>query len=284
MASFFRPVPCLEPDETLEREERPRSAQTPIDTWMIAGLAIAVAALIGGIAFTGVSLRYFLQPTGASIVLGGTLGVMLMSTPREALHSAFRHLLSLIHPRISDPEEAIEAIVAYAKLSHHATLLTVEPPQTRDPFLQRVLSQALALDMSSDPRKRDEFKVRLESMLRVRVRQGESDARVLETAGGFAPTIGVIGTVVGLIDVFRHFTDLSAVATGVGTAFVSTIYGLALANLLLLPAAYRIRAAIEQAALTDEVIAEGGVGLVDGVRPIVLEERLRGILRRIESK
>jgi chemotaxis protein MotA len=248
---------------------------------MIAGLAVAVAALAGGIALTGVGVGYFLQPTGAGIVVGGTLGVMLMSTPRQSLLSAFRHLKLLIRPNVADPQEAIEAIVEYAKLARHATLLTVEPPRTRDPFLQRVLSQALALEMSSDPKKRDEFKIRLESMMRIRARQGESDARVFETVGGFAPTIGVIGTVVGLIDVFRHFSDLSSVSTGVGTAFVSTIYGLALANLFLLPAAHRIRAAMEQAAQTDDVIAEGGLGLVDGVRPLVLEERLRGILRRM---
>jgi chemotaxis protein MotA len=251
---------------------------------MLAGLAIAAAAMIGGIAFTGVDVRYFLQPTGAIIVLGGTLGVMLISAPRQALLSSLQRVLQLFRPLSSNPEETIETIVEHARLARHATLLTVEPPETRDPFLQRVLAQALALEMSSDPRKRDEFKLRLDAMLRLRSQQGESDARVFETAGGFAPTLGVLGTVVGLIDVFRHFSDLGAVAAGVGMAFVSTIYGLALANLVLLPAAHRVRATLEDSARTDEVIAEGGLGLVDGIRPLVLEERLKGILRRAQSE
>ncbi len=291
MASFFRPAPHFDTVLTPELEEQEPHAESSaeparepgLDLSLAAGLLIALAALAAGIALTGVNFRYFLQPTGAVIVFGGTLGVMLFSSPREALKSAFAHASRLARPTTASPEEAIEAIVEYAKLAGHATLLTIEPPETRDPFLERVLTQAVSLEMSSDAKKRDEFKSRLDGMVRLRARQSESDARVFETAGGFAPTIGVIGTVVGLIDVFRHFTDLGAVASGVGTAFVSTIYGLALANLVLLPLAHRIRAEVEQNAVTDEVIAEGGIGLVDQVRPLILEERLRGLLRKIEA-
>src|SRR5579863_4385946 len=93
---------------------------------------------------------------------------------------------------------------------------------------------------------RDEFQRALETKLRLRERQGDADAKVLEVAAGFAPAIGVIGTVVGLVDVLRQFSDMTSVAAGVGTAFISTMYGLALANLILLPVAHRIRANVAE--------------------------------------
>jgi chemotaxis protein MotA len=243
---------------------------------MLAGVAVAVMAMVAGVASTGVNLRYFLQPTGALIVIGGTLGVTLMATPRRALLDGARRVVELLRPEMVSRETLIEEIIGFARSARNMSLLAIEPAiqEARDPFLKQALALAL------DSKNRDEFKITLETMLRARERQGDGDAKVFETAGGFAPTIGVIGTVVGLIDVFRHFTDLSAVATGVGTAFVSTIYGLILANLLFLPAAHRIRAALEQASLTDELIAEGALGVLDSIHPTLLRERLNGFLRK----
>jgi chemotaxis protein MotA len=243
---------------------------------MLAGLAVSVIALIAGVASTGVNLRYFLQPTAAFIVLGGTLGVTLMATPRRALSDAAHRVVEMLRPQAISRKTLIEEIIGFARSARTMSLLAIEPSihKARDPFLKQALALAL------DSKNRDEFKLTLETMLRARERQGDGDAKVFETAGGFAPTIGVIGTVVGLIDVFRHFSDLSAVATGVGTAFVSTIYGLALANLLFLPAAHRIRATLEQASLTDELIAEGALGVLDSIHPTLLRERLNGFLRK----
>jgi chemotaxis protein MotA len=247
--------------------------------WMLAGIAIAAASVLAGIAYTGVNLRYFLQPAGALIVMGGTCGVTIMATPRHALFDALRRLAGMLRPEEASREALVEEIIGYARSARSTSLLAIESSigKAHDPFLQQALRLAL------DSRNRNEFKITLETMLRARERQGEGDAKVLETAGGFAPTIGVIGTVVGLIDVFRHFTDLSLVATGVGTAFVSTIYGLALANLLFLPAAHRIRASLEQASVTDELIAEGALGVLDAIHPTLLRERLQGFLAKSPS-
>jgi chemotaxis protein MotA len=212
-------------------------------------------------------------------VLGGTCGITLIATPRQALFDALSRLRGLLRPENIGREALIEEILGFARSARTMNLLAIEPAigRARDPFLKQTL--ALALDVKN----RDEFKIALETMLSTRDRQGDGDAKVLETAGGFAPTLGVIGTVVGLIDVFRHFSDLSSVASGVGTAFVSTIYGLALANFLLLPAAQRIRASLEQTSLTDELIAEGALGVLDAVHPTLLRERLNGFLRKAHS-
>jgi chemotaxis protein MotA len=187
-----------------------------------------------------------------------------------------RRVAGLLRPTApASPESLVEGILAYSRIARNGGMLKIEPTiaQARNPFLRQVL--ALALDV----RNREELRAALDVMLRARERQGESDAKALETAGGFAPTIGVLGTVVGLIDALRHFSDLSSVATGVGTAFVSTMYGLALANLLLLPAAHRIRNGSEDDAQADELIAEGGLGIYDSVHPTLLRERLNGFLR-----
>ena len=103
-------------------------------------------------------------------------------------------------------------------------------------------------------------------------------------AGGFAPAIGVIGTVVGLIDVLRQFSNMNSVALGIGTAFVSTMYGLALANLLLLPAAHRIRAMVAETFEMEEMIIEGGLCMIDGTHPSLVRDRLNCFLRSEPSK
>ena len=105
------------------------------------------------------------------------------------------------------------------------------------------------------------------------------DAKILEVAGGFAPTIGILGTVVGLIDVLRHFSNVASVGHGIGTAFVSTIYGLTLANLVLLPVANRIRARVADLFEVQELIMESVLALVDGVHPMALRQRLTSFLR-----
>jgi len=265
----------------VEASERPRAPAHPagapqVDTGLVVGLAIAVGAMMAGVVSTGIGLGYFFQPAGALIVIGGTFGVTLISTPRMALMRALRRVAGLLRPAPPvSPESLVEAILAYSRLARNGGMLKIEPAiaEARNPFLRQVL--ALALDVRS----REEFRAALDVMLRARERQGESDAKALETAGGFAPTIGVLGTVVGLIDALRHFSDLSSAATGVGTAFVSTMYGLALANLLLLPAAHRIRNGSEDDAQADELIAEGGLGIYDSVHPTLLRERLNGFLR-----
>jgi len=254
--------------------------RTPPDRWILAGIAIAVTTVIAGIASTGVNLRYFLQPTAAWIVLGGTLGVTLITTPRRSLLHAVRRVLGLLYQPSTNRETLTEEIVSCVRTARVQSLLAVEPmiEQASNAFLREML--ALAIDVKS----RNEFQATLETRLRLRERQGDADAKVLEVAGGFAPAIGVIGTVVGLIDVLRQFSNMNSVAFGIGTAFVSTMYGLALANLVLLPAAHRIRASVAETFEIEEMIVEGGLCLIDGTHPSLVRERLHCFLRQEPRK
>jgi chemotaxis protein MotA len=262
-----------------QEEVRPaparRASKRSLDLCMLAGVAIALGGTILGIKSTGVSLTYFFQPAGALIVLGATFGIALISTPRNSLVHAANRVMGLLWSERPNRETLIEEIVSYAKIARMKGLLSIDHmmDSASSGFLRDTVR--LAMDVAN----REELQSTLETKVRLRERQGETDARVLEVAGGFAPTIGVLGTVVGLINVLRQFSNLSAVALGIGTAFVSTVYGLALANLVLLPAAHRIRASVAETFDLEEMMVEGGLCLFDGIHPSLIRERLNNFLR-----
>jgi len=254
------------------------------DRWMLAGLLIAAAAVIAGIAATGVNLRYFLQPTGVLVVLGGTLGVTLIATPRASLDRTVRCLGQLRTSEFATGplarEALVEELVSLNRIRRSKGLWGVEGEMQsiRNPFVRDVLLAAV------DAGDRSEFQAAIETRIRLEERQREAGAKALEVAGGFAPTIGVLGTVVGLIDVLRQFSNMNGVTAGIGAAFVSTIYGLTLANLLLLPAAHRIRAQAAEIFETEEMILEGGLCIYDGVHPALMRSRLSAFLHRKEAE
>jgi len=259
---------------TRESEGRPRRP-SGLDLSFLAGVVIALGAIVVGIYATHVGLNYFFQPTGAVIVLGGTLGVILVTTPRHSLVHSVRRIVDLFAVDEVDRDALIEEIIALARIARRSGMIALDSTikDTSNSFLRE------ALQLAVDGQTREELKVVLETQLRMNERNGESDAKALEVAGGFAPTIGIIGTVVGLIEVLRQFSNLQAVGSGIGTAFVSTIYGLALANLLLLPVAHRIRARVAENFQTQELIIEGVLSIFDCLHPTLIRIRLNSFVR-----
>jgi chemotaxis protein MotA len=251
-----------------------------LDTGFLAGLAIVASAGIAGIAATGVGPRYFLQPAGALIVLGGTLGVILLTTPASSLLNTARRVRELFAAQPVDREALIGQIISYAQKVRRKTLLHLEPEIRRAGTGFLAEAMLLAIDVKN----RAELQAALETELRMRERHGEADARVLEVAGGFAPTLGILGTVVGLVDVLRQFSNLQSVGYGIGMAFVSTLYGLGLANLLLLPAAHRIRARSLESIEIQEIVAEGVLCIYDQMHPFLIRQRLNSFLRQEERE
>jgi chemotaxis protein MotA len=215
-----------------------------------------------------------LQPTGVLIVLGGTVGVTLISTPRGALARALRGLRELAGAETVDRRALLEELLAINRRRRARGLWALENDSATASraFLRDLLLAAV------DAPNRGEFQAAIETRIRVEERQGDTGAKALEVAGGFAPTLGVMGTVVGLIEVLRQFSNLNGVAGGIGTAFVSTIYGLALANLLLLPAACRMRAHTAEVLEIQDMILEAGLCIYDGVHPALMQERLGAYL------
>jgi len=270
------PQIALSQQITSEAPLQHRKRSRPINLLLLIGVAIAFGAMLIGILCSGISMRYFLQPTGAVIVLGGTLGVILITTPQATLLNSIRRVAGLISTPELDRKALVEEIIQYARLARRGGILALEPSldQMSHPFLRNGLQSAL--DMSS----RQEIQDVLETELRMSQQHGEADAKALEVAAGYAPTLGIIGTVVGLIDVLRQFSNPQAMGNGIGAAFVSTIYGLALANLLLLPAAHRIRACVMETFETQELMLEGVLGIVDSVHPSLLQMRLNAFFTK----
>jgi len=249
------------------------------DACLIAGILIAAGAAFAGLRSTGIDPAWFLQPTGAFIVLGGSLGVMLITTPGHSLIHSLRRVLQLFAPAYGGSEALVEEIIRCARIARRDGPRGLEALAKRapDPFLRE------ALTLASDFNDHAQLQATLETSLRLCERQGETDARTFEVAGGFAPTIGIIGTVVGLIQVMRQFSSMQSVGAGIGTAFVSTLYGLALANLVLLPIAHRIRARVAETVELQELIVEGVVCMAEGVHPTLIRARLRSFLRKKED-
>lgn len=246
-----------------------------IDFTLLLGVVVALGTAVVGMASTGVGLSYFLQPTGVVIVLGGTIGVLLITTPGRSLMNAIRRVADLFSAPPLNRQVLLDEIVQLARLTRIKGLLSIEPltEKASDGFLRDALLLAL------DVRDRAELVSALETELKLKERQGETDAKALEVAGSFAPTLGILGTVVGLIQVMRQFSNVQSVGYGIGTAFVSTIYGLALANLVLLPTAHRIRARVAENFEIQELIIEGVLCLVDQVHPSLIRRRLAPYLR-----
>lgn len=266
------PAPALERrDLSSIRIGRPRT----FDASLVAGFVIAIGAAIIGIAASGTGIQYFLQPTGAAIVLGGTFGIIFVTTPSHAVLNSLRRVRELFTTPVLDRKSLIEEIARLARVRLLRGMLALEPlaEEVSEPFLRDGLLMAL------DVKTRQDLRVAMETELRLRERQAETDAKTFEVAGGFAPTVGILGTVIGLIEVLRHFSDVQSVPTGIGTAFVSTIYGLGLANLLLLPLAHRIRARAAELFETQELILEGVMLIAEEVHPSMVTIRLGAFLR-----
>jgi chemotaxis protein MotA len=242
---------------------------------MIGGLLLGTLAVTAGIALSGAGLIYFLQPSSALIVLGGTLGVTLVTSPGDSLRMVARRIRELAARPVSEREALIEEIVELARLARRGGMLTIEPLvlKIRNDYLRNGLLTAL------DAREISELQVVLENELKLSERHGQADANALEIAAGYAPTIGILGTVVGLIEVLRNFSDVRSIGPGIGAAFVSTIYGLAAANFLLLPLAHRIHARVAEATETQEMIAEGVLCVFASIHPSIVRQRLAPYLR-----
>lgn len=258
-------------------EPRPRK-RARFDLALVTGIAISLAAVMAGIAAAGLRLSYFVQPSSLWIVFGGTFGVTLITTPRHAVANAARRVCQLFWHRPAGRPELIEEILGYLRKARTGGMLALEPliEDASHPLLKEALSLALEVP-------RMELEAALSTKIRMAERRGESEAKTLEVAGGFAPTIGILGTVVGLVDALRQFSDVTSVALGVGAAFASTLYGLGLANLVLLPLAHRIRATVADNFETEELILEGTLCIFDGVHPSLAPDRLKAFLRAGEQ-
>ena len=245
-----------------------------MDRTTIIGLLLGGVSLLVGYLLEGGTAGMILQVTAAVIVLGGTAGAVCLSFSGAQLSQSWRSLLSVFRKPQDKTTAQVARLVELAYRARREGLLALEPEITQltDPFLRRGL--LLVIDGFTPQQVREIMEMDLTQL----EESGRIPARVFEAAGGYAPTIGIIGAVMGLIQVMQHLTDPARLGTGVAVAFVATIYGVASANLIFLPIAHKLRLRHEHQMLQKEMFLEGLVALAEGEHPRMIAERLNGFI------
>jgi chemotaxis protein MotA len=242
-----------------------------MDLTTIGGVILAIACILGGQALEGGHASSLMQATAAIIVVGGTFGATAVAFPMSDFIAGIKIAKRGLTQKKNDLGKIIADRMELAALARRDGVLALEGKlaDIKDPFMKRALQ--LVVDGVDAAVARDA----LETEIHVEFSEDCVGAKVWETAGGFAPTVGIIGAVLGLIHVMENLSDPSKLGGGIATAFVATVYGVGLANLVLLPLATKIKRKLSVEKERKTMIAEGVLAIQEGVNPRVLEEKLR---------
>jgi chemotaxis protein MotA len=245
-----------------------------VDKATFGGLLLAMGGILLGLTLEGGSVTQILQPTAAMIVFGGTIGAVMVQFPLPVVLKSFRALASVFFETGDDLQAVIKEIVGYANQARKKGIISLdsELPNIRDPFLKKFLM--LAIDGSEPQELRNMMELELENQ----ETHEERIPQVFESAGGFSPTIGIIGAVLGLIQVMQHLDNITEVGKGIAVAFVATIYGVGAANLLFLPSAGKLKIRMQAAQLRRAMMLEGVISILEGLNPRMVETKLQGFL------
>lgn len=245
-----------------------------IDPLSLFGILTAFAAIIGGNWLEGGHLGSLINGPAIVIVFGGTLGATLLQTPVPVFLHAMRLAGQVFIMPSHNHQGTIRKIIAWSETARRAGLLGLEDvlEQEKDPFMRKGMQ--LLVDGSAPSVIRNVLEMELDSHEQAEILA----SKVFEGMGGYAPTLGILGAVMGLIQVMQHLADPSKLGTGIATAFVATIYGVGLANLFLLPFASKLKTLSLRRAQFRELMVEGIVAVAGGENPRNIELKLMGFV------
>ena len=245
-----------------------------MDIATILGIVIALGSIIGGQVLEGGHVGSIMQLTAFIIVIGGTFGAICIQNPLPVVIKAFGALTIAISGSHIDNKGTIKLILELANISRKQGLLALEGKlkTITDPFMKKGVQ--LIVD-GTEPKAVIEI---LEIEVEHHEEQGVIAAKVWEAAGGYAPTVGIIGAVLGLIHVMENLADPSKLGDGIAVAFVATVYGVGAANLFFLPLANKIKLKLKEEAGSRNLMIMGLAGLAQGENPRLLQEKLEGFL------
>ncbi len=247
-----------------------------MDILSIVGLIIAFVAILSGSVLEGGHIGHLFQLTAFVIVIGGTVGAVLVQT---TLPTFWRALLIVrwvfVTPRI-DLNTTIDKIINWSQLSRREGLLALEnaSEDEEDLFSRK------GLQMLVDGNEPETIRDVMETEINTIEHDDMQAAKVFESMGGYSPTIGILGAVLGLIHVMNNLADPEKLGSGIATAFVATIYGVGLANLILLPMAGKLKALVKQQSVQYEMTVEGIVSIAEGENPRSLQAKLQSFIGR----
>ena len=251
-----------------------------MDKGSFVGVVVAVGGILAGLIMEGGSVGQILQPTAALIVFGGTLGAVMIQFPLPVVLTAFSRLAQVFFERGHSSQAMIKELVGYANKARKEGIVSLDSdlPNVKEPFLKKSLM--LAVD-GAEP---EELRKMMELELDNKSEEEERIPQVFESFGGFSPTVGIIGAVLGLIQVMQHLDNIDEVGKGIAVAFVATIYGVAAANLFCLPAAGKLKIRIREEQILREMMLEGVISILEGMNPRMLETKLLGYLADSQKK
>jgi chemotaxis protein MotA len=247
-----------------------------MDLASVIGTLLALVAVVGGQILEGGTLGQITQLTALLIVVGGTLGATLLSFPGADIRRAIGFFPQVYFRSDPDLTPLVEDIFRIATLVRKEGLLIIEQQKDsiRDPMLKRTLK--FVVDGFEPQTVREIIDTEIEQTYD----EEEQAARVFEAAGGYAPTIGILGAVLGLIQVLSKLNDPSKIGEGIAVAFVATIYGVSFANLLLIPWGQKLKRNAQVRRIAKEAVKQGVVGIQEGVNPHFLKEKLTAFLKQ----
>lgn len=245
-----------------------------MDWISIAGLVLGVVAILGGQVLEGGHISSIIQVTAFIIVIGGTMGAIMLQSSLPVFVQGLKMVAWVFKTPPVNPAEAINQIVEWSHLSRKGGLLALEPviEDLQDPFVRK------GLQMLVDGAEPEYLREGLELEVNTYEEERRLAAKVWEAAGGYAPTIGILGAVLGLIHVMENLSDPSKLGSGIAVAFVATIYGVGSANLFFLPVANKLKHIVQQQVTVKLLLIDGLVAIANGENPRVIENRLQGYL------
>ena len=258
------------------------SALGTMDASSMMGVVVALAGILAGLLLEGGHLGQILQPTAAMIVFGGTAGAVMLQFPLATVLAAGRRLFRIFFYRGETGEAAVRQLVGFANKARRDGIVSLDQDlaEIHDLFLKQAVMLAVDGTEPSELRRIMELQIDNHTDLEEKI------PAVFESAGGFSPTIGIIGAVLGLIQVMQRLDHIDEVGRGIAVAFVATIYGVAAANLFFLPAAGKLRLRARHEQTLKEMMLEGVVSILEGMNPRILEIKLNSFLAapRVEKR
>jgi chemotaxis protein MotA len=256
------------------------SKKSSFDLASIIGLTLAAIAILGGQALEGGSVKSIIQPTAAIIVLGGTFGACLLQFPLLIALGSIKAIFSVFQEPEINNKEVIREILHLANKARKEGVISLEADVQRitDPFLQKALTMAMD---GVDPKVlREAMELQISNL----EEEAEQPVKFWQAAGGYSPTVGILGAVLGLIHVMENLTDPSKLGGGIAVAFVATVYGVGLANLVYLPASGKLKIKSKARLVAKEIMLVGVISILEGENPRLVEDRLKSYLSRKEQE
>ena len=243
-----------------------------MDILSLIGVVLGFAAIIGGNFLEGGHVNALVNGPAALIVIGGTLGAAALQTPKSIFVRSMRMFIWVFNPPKDDFDVSLRKILDWASTARRNGLLGLEKIAANEPnqYARK------GLQLLVDGKEPEQIRVYMELELTSRERRNLEAAKVYDAMGGYAPTIGIIGAVMGLIHVMGNLADPSMLGSGIAVAFVSTIYGVGVANLFFIPIANKLRAYARHESHVREMLIEGLLAISEGENPRSIGEKLKG--------